>query len=130
MTPPTSIPGLSPQLLALADEFSDWWAIREKELDTANEVRDPLYHYTDMAGLVGIVSSETIRFTSVFHLNDPSELAYGLGLTEDILKAEFDRGVRPRCRPRQIILQVDPACFGEGCRDLRLFRRQLQPGQQ
>jgi hypothetical protein len=115
MTPPTSIPGLSPQLLALADEFSDWWAIREKELDTANEVRDPLYHYTDMAGLVGIVSSETIRFTSVFHLNDPSELAYGLGLTEDILKAEFDRGADPVksfCKWTQHVLVKGAEIFG------------------
>jgi hypothetical protein len=64
---------------------------RGRELDAANEVRDPLYHYTNMGGLLGIVNKQEIWLTSIFHLNDPSELGYGVGMALDIMKAEADR---------------------------------------
>ena len=37
-----------------------------------------LHHYTDGAGLLGILQSGRIRMTSIFHLNDPSELRHGI----------------------------------------------------
>jgi hypothetical protein len=86
---------LRPELQSLVDEFVRWWAKREKQLDVKNEVRRTAYHYTNMGGMVGIISSQTIWFTSAFHLNDPSELRYGLGLADELLKGEFDRGGEP-----------------------------------
>src|SRR2546421_8592730 len=83
---------LNPQLNAAVKEFSDWWAQRENELDVARRVTKPLFHYTDTGGLQGIVNSEQFWFTSVFHLNDPSELAYGVGLAMQVMKAEAKRG--------------------------------------
>jgi hypothetical protein len=83
---------LSPELKAAVKEFSDWWAEREKELDVARQVNRPLYHYTDMGGLQGIINSEQFWFTSVFHLNDPSELAYGVGVARQVIKLETRRG--------------------------------------
>lgn len=83
---------LSPPLKALVREFADWWAKRGKELDVANEVREPLYHYTNMGGLIGIVSNEQMWFTSIFHLNDPSELGYGVEMALDILREHGERG--------------------------------------
>jgi hypothetical protein len=83
----TSAP-LKLELQALIREFADWWATRGRELDAANEVREPLYHYTNMAGLLGIVSSEEMWFTNILHLNDPRELGYGIGIARDILEAE------------------------------------------
>jgi hypothetical protein len=79
---------INPQLEAAVREFSDWWAEREKELDVARQVKEPLFHYTDMGGLQGIINSEQFWFTSVFHLNDPSELAYGVGAAMQVMKAE------------------------------------------
>jgi hypothetical protein len=42
---------INSKLRALVKEFSDWWEASSKALDAANAVREPLYHYTDMAGL-------------------------------------------------------------------------------
>ena len=39
---------------------------------------DLLYHYTDVAGLKGIVESGTIRATDLRFLNDRAELVYGI----------------------------------------------------
>src|SRR5262249_47970323 len=81
--PPDS---LNPELQQLAKEFSDWWTARASELDKA--VRKPLFHYTDMRGMLGIINSEQIWFTSIFHLNDPSELGYGIEMAVSVLHEE------------------------------------------
>jgi hypothetical protein len=82
---------LRPELQPVLDGFTKWWARREKQLDVKNEVRRTIYHYTDMGGMVGIIANETFWFTSAFHLNDPSELRYGLSIADELLKNEFDR---------------------------------------
>jgi hypothetical protein len=41
---------------------------------------DIIYHYTDDAGLRGILESGKLWFTDIFKLNDPSELRHGLEL--------------------------------------------------
>jgi hypothetical protein len=87
--PPAS---LNPELQQLVQEFSDWWARRGEELDAANEVRQTLFHYTDMRGMLGIISNEQIWFTSIFHMNDPSELAYGIQIALDILRDQSKGG--------------------------------------
>jgi len=52
--------------LALSDYF---------ELEDASDVHNqPLWHYTDAAGLSGILTSGKIRATHVAHLNDPTEI--------------------------------------------------------
>ena len=38
------------------------------------------YHYTDSAGLYGIIDSSELRFTDVVFLNDAQELKYGINL--------------------------------------------------
>ena len=40
----------------------------------------PLYHYTTIDGLVGIFSQEKLWATSIFHLNDKSELTLAAGM--------------------------------------------------
>ncbi|MCK9917270.1 DUF2971 domain-containing protein [Microbacterium ginsengisoli] len=49
-----------------------------------------VWHYTDPAGLVGIVSSRRLWATSTKLLNDPTELAYGLDRI-----SEWYRGYQP-----------------------------------
>ena len=51
-----------------------------------------IYHYTNDAGLRGILESGKIWITDVFNLNDPTELKHGVVTALDILKAEADNG--------------------------------------
>jgi hypothetical protein len=41
-------------------------------------VPELVYHYTDGAGVRGILESGTLRFGDIFYLNDPSELKHGV----------------------------------------------------
>jgi hypothetical protein len=71
---------LPPALQQAVSEFDDWWnALRERE-DLSGAVAAPLYHYTDGNGLKGILTDGAVWLTSILHLNDPSEFAYGVGL--------------------------------------------------
>ena len=51
-----------------------------------------VYHYTDSAGLLGILESGTLRLTDIFGMNDPSELRHGISCAGEILTAEAQRG--------------------------------------
>jgi len=46
-----------------------------------------LYHYTNDAGLTGIIESGQLWFSDIFSLNDPSELKHGLRIAIDLLKS-------------------------------------------
>ncbi|WP_120337613.1 DUF2971 domain-containing protein [Cryobacterium soli] len=43
-----------------------------------------VYHYTDAAGLLGILDSGTLRASSFHSLNDSSEIAYGVGVIREV----------------------------------------------
>lgn len=49
-----------------------------------------LYHYTDLEGLKGILTSRSFWFTHSSSFNDPSELVYGRALVADVLRALED----------------------------------------
>lgn len=53
-----------------------------------------IYHYTNDAGLKGILESGTFWFTDIFGQNDPSELRHGLGIALKVLKSRIV-GSRP-----------------------------------
>jgi len=53
-----------------------------------------IYHYTDRAGLLGILKSRKIRLTDIFDLNDTSELRHGLKQACETFIEEA-RGTRP-----------------------------------
>jgi hypothetical protein len=46
-----------------------------------------VYHYTNDAGLKGIIENGTLWFSDIFDQNDPSELRHGLSIAIDILKS-------------------------------------------
>jgi Protein of unknown function (DUF2971) len=94
MTISSSMPqaSLKSELQQLVQESSDWWTRCGEELDAANEVSQTLFHYTDMRGMLGIISTEQIWFTSIFHMNDPSELAYGIEIALGILRDQSKGG--------------------------------------
>jgi len=60
----------------------------------ADTLRTPpiAYHYTDGAGLLGILESGAIRMTDIFGLNDPTELRHGVAHACDILASEAKTG--------------------------------------
>ena len=77
---------------ALNAELTDakaWWnsVIEQQGID--QKVQTPLYHYTDVGALQGIIEKEEIWFSSMFHLNDPTELKYGWDIAKEVLKEQF-----------------------------------------
>jgi hypothetical protein len=80
---------LRPELQAICQSFLDWWDSELTKRDEAARVSAPLYHYTDAAGLFGMFSSEEVWHSSIFHMNDPSELSYGLHIAQDALTQLF-----------------------------------------
>jgi hypothetical protein len=71
-------PVLPPSLQAGVNEFAGWWHQKQTTADISDEVTNPLFQYTDAAGIKGIIDSQEIWLTSLFHLNDPSELYHGV----------------------------------------------------
>ena len=54
----------------------------------AEPAPDRIYHYTDDAGLRGIIEHGSLWCTDVAYLNDPSEIKYGVSIAADLLNAE------------------------------------------
>lgn len=52
------------------------------------------YHYTDAAGLKGIIEKDAIWLTERVHLNDPTELTYGLKFALDWCDKQLETGDR------------------------------------
>ncbi|MAL06949.1 MAG: hypothetical protein CMH36_09000 [Microbacterium sp.] len=66
------------------------WGVWSATVAIFSEPPPAVWHYTDPAGLVGIVSSRRLWATSTKLLNDPTELAYGLDRI-----SEWYRGYQP-----------------------------------
>lgn len=49
----------------------------------------PLYHYTSLDGLLGILGSKTLRATHIAHLNDANELTLAVDLLEGAVRQRF-----------------------------------------
>ena len=88
---------LSSAMLAAVAEFDGWTQKHLTEADIGNRVTSPLYHYTDAAGLTGMVQNEEIWFTRYTHLNDPGEITYGMEVATNLLK-EIGEGSDPRIK--------------------------------
>jgi hypothetical protein len=92
--------GLPAPLALAVKEFDGWSAEHFGKLDIHNSIDAPLYHYTDAAGLEGIIKSQEIWFSSHAHLNDPGEITYGMKIASKILKeigAESDPRINVFC---------------------------------
>src|SRR5216683_4683658 len=58
--------------------YADWGDLVRQQEETTNRVTTPLYHYTNMVSLQGMIEHEKMWLTSIFHVNDPSEFSHGL----------------------------------------------------
>jgi hypothetical protein len=76
---------LAPVFKAAVAEFNEWSDAHLLASDVCNQVTVPLYHYTDAAGLDGIIKNQEVWFTSYTQLNDPSEISYGMAIASEIL---------------------------------------------
>jgi hypothetical protein len=72
-------------LKAAVKEFDKWAKADLETADAARKIQAPLYHYTDAASLEGIIKNQEVWFTSHTHLNDPSEIGYGMTVASDLL---------------------------------------------
>jgi hypothetical protein len=56
---------------------------RMAEANTANEPKQPLFHYTNETALFKILDSGQFWFTSIYHMDDPEELNFGFKVARD-----------------------------------------------
>lgn len=92
MPEPTLIP---PEMRAALDKFRDEAeGILASFLRSVESTPPPaiIYHYTDDAGLRGILESGKIWLSDIFSLNDPSELSHGFSILVETLKASASSG--------------------------------------
>lgn len=73
----------------LLQQFSAWDEERRSVEEFRSRVTTPLYHYCDMSSLVGIVTSRSLWLSSIWHLNDPSELKFGFQLARNCALERF-----------------------------------------
>lgn len=86
---------LAPAQAAIS-RYKTWWRRKMETADAeTKKLKKPLYHYTSAAGLLGIVEHQELWLTSIFHMNDPKELAYGTALAID----ELQKDARVRSQP-------------------------------
>ncbi len=85
-----------PQILEMAiDDYHQWADEYFRRVEIRNTITEPLYHYTGITGLEGILKSDSIWFTDYRHLNDPKELLHGLGLAKRMLQRRIKAGDFP-----------------------------------
>src|SRR6266436_3728636 len=58
----------------------------------SQKVPEVIYHYTNDAGLRGILETGRLWLSDIFSLNDPSELRHGLSHAVNILNNEAESG--------------------------------------
>jgi len=65
---------------------SELWQPIQEYIDTlANGSMPAVHHYTTLKGALGILETGRIWFTERTHLNDPSEISYGLEIADKVL---------------------------------------------
>lgn len=77
---------LPPELEDAIAKYNTWIDVEITKEGEANKIGSTLYHYTTVAGLKGIIESESIWFTDFRHLNDPSEIEHGIELCRDVIR--------------------------------------------
>lgn len=127
---------LSPVLATALGTLSSFFEGRRKAVSPA--VTTPAFHYTSMAGLAGMLESNSIWFTDIFHLNDPSEMIYARKFADEILRelgAVEDRAIKTFCE--KMISGMDQvnqrfqnfvACFSLSNDDLGQWRAYADNG--
>jgi len=88
---------LPPILEAAVSAFDERSNVLLLAADARNAITAPLYHYTDARGLEGIIKNQHIWFTRYTHLNDSTELKFGMSVATELL-SEIGAGSDGRIR--------------------------------
>jgi hypothetical protein len=81
------------------NDFNGWAEAAIASFIGPVELQQPpsiIYHYTDEAGLRGILESGQLWLTDIFSLNDPSELSHGFSIAASII-ADRAKAGPPEC---------------------------------
>ena len=73
------------ELRPAIDEYCRWERAHVDSEQSRAQVSVPLYHYTGLNALRGIIETESIWCTDYRHMNDQSELSYGVEVAKDAL---------------------------------------------
>jgi hypothetical protein len=68
-------------------DYQAWTDRQMLSIQKRTAVSKPLYHYTDAAGLRGIITNQVFWFTDSRHLNDPTEMHHGMALARRLIDA-------------------------------------------
>jgi hypothetical protein len=87
---------LPPLFKAAIDAFNQWSQDHLKATQAREVIATPLYHYTDKVGLQGIITNQEVWFTDHWHVNDPTEIKFGIEIASKILREIGDDNPRIR----------------------------------
>ena len=85
------------ELQPAVDEYCRWQLEHVQAEQDRVHVTAPLFHYTSLNALRGIVETESVWCTGYRHMNDPSELSHGVEVVHDVLN-ELATGADGRVR--------------------------------
>jgi hypothetical protein len=83
--PDSTIASLKNRMHSIRNFFLSSWAILHERS------RDVLWHYTNAAGLLGILESNQLWFTDASFMNDASEMSYAVELTKQIVGERLEK---------------------------------------
>lgn len=75
----------------LVQRFHDASIKRMAQSNAKEAPTQPLFHYTTEAAFYSILKSKTFWFTSIYFMDDDTELAFGFGVAQSLLAAAFQR---------------------------------------
>jgi hypothetical protein len=82
---------MHPRAKKIADSFNDASVGRMAKGNERDFPTVPLFHYTTVEALFGIIKTETFWFTSVYRMDDDAELSFGFGISNSLLSAALQR---------------------------------------
>ena len=85
MTDPSQWKPLSPAFTAALRAYDRASRVRLRKVEERNAITTPLYHYTNRGGLEGIITAHQFWFTHYQHLNDDTEIQFGMDVAKAIL---------------------------------------------
>ena len=92
MTDPSRWKLLSPAFSRALREYDQAGCVRLRNAQVRNAVITPLYHYSDRRGFEGIINARQFWLTDYRHLNDDTEIRFGIDVAKVLLSECGMRG--------------------------------------
>ena len=101
-------------------DFKNTYAIdsgalkKNKVQFTTGSPRKPIFHYTSIGGLSGILENKKLRFTNIKYMNDKDEVTAGIDAFVQQSNFDSEETARIRQNFENVDDQVFVCCFSEG----------------